>query len=127
MFKKVLFPIDLHTEIWDTLAKALELAQSHQSRLIILSIIQSDRVKIKDSHDYSSLLERVCDEISHAGIQYDLVEQIGKPVFVICDVADEMNADLIIMGTRGVNLEGDSQSTASRVIQLAPCPVLVVP
>ncbi|MFL0736470.1 MAG: universal stress protein, partial [Prochlorococcus sp.] len=25
------------------------------------------------------------------------------------------------------NLEGDSESTAARVIQLAPCPVLVVP
>ncbi|MEC9028471.1 MAG: universal stress protein, partial [Cyanobacteriota bacterium] len=25
------------------------------------------------------------------------------------------------------NLDGDSESTAARVIQLAPCPVLVVP
>ena len=46
---------------------------------------------------------------------------------MICDVADELNIDLIVMGTRGVNLEEDSQSTAVRVIQLAPCPVLVVP
>ena len=31
------------------------------------------------------------------------------------------------MGTRGINLEQASSSTAARVIQLAPCPVLVVP
>jgi nucleotide-binding universal stress UspA family protein len=34
---------------------------------------------------------------------------------------------VIVMGTRGITLEADQQSTAARVIQLAPCPVLVVP
>jgi nucleotide-binding universal stress UspA family protein len=56
-----------------------------------------------------------------------VVERQGKPAFVICDVADEMNVDVIVMGTRGVNLSSDGESTAARVIQLAPCPVLVVP
>ena len=46
---------------------------------------------------------------------------------MIGDVADEIEADLIVMGTRGINLEQASNSTAARVIQLAPCPVLVVP
>ena len=51
-----------------------------------------------------------------------------SPAFVICDVADEINADVIVMGTRGLTLEADeAPSTASRVIQLAPCPVMVVP
>ncbi len=56
-----------------------------------------------------------------------MIEREGKPAFVICDVADEINADVIVMGTRGLTLEATSPSTASRVIQLAPCPVLVVP
>jgi nucleotide-binding universal stress UspA family protein len=51
----------------------------------------------------------------------------GKAAFVIGDVADEIEADLIVMGTRGISLENDQQSTAARVIQLAPCAVLVVP
>ena len=38
----------------------------------------------------------------------------------------ELNVDLIVMGTRGLNLEEEHESTAARVIQLAPCPVLVV-
>jgi nucleotide-binding universal stress UspA family protein len=54
-------------------------------------------------------------------------ERSGKPAFVIGDVADEVNADVIVMGTRGISLEDDQHSTAARVIQLAPCPVLVVP
>ena len=55
------------------------------------------------------------------------VLQLVQPAFVIGDVADEIEADLIVMGTRGINLEQAGTSTAARVIQLAPCPVLVVP
>ncbi|MEB3171497.1 MAG: universal stress protein, partial [Synechococcaceae cyanobacterium] len=61
------------------------------------------------------------------GIACDVFEREGKPAFVIGDVADEVNADVIVMGTRGISLEDDQHSTAARVIQLAPCPVLVVP
>jgi nucleotide-binding universal stress UspA family protein len=56
-----------------------------------------------------------------------VIERQGKPAFVIGDVADEIEADLIVMGTRGLTLESDETSTAARVIQLAPCPVMVVP
>jgi nucleotide-binding universal stress UspA family protein len=56
-----------------------------------------------------------------------VIEREGNPAFVIGDVADEIEADLIVMGTRGISLDTDQQSTAARVIQLAPCAVLVVP
>ncbi|HJN37112.1 MAG TPA: universal stress protein, partial [Prochlorococcaceae cyanobacterium Fu_MAG_50] len=71
--------------------------------------------------------DRARHQVEEAGVACEVVERQGNPAFVICDVADEMNVDVIVMGTRGVNLEADSESTASRVIQLAPCPVLVVP
>jgi len=32
-----------------------------------------------------------------------------------------------VMGTRGISIDTEQQSTAARVIQLAPCAVLVVP
>jgi uridylate kinase len=56
----------------------------------------------------------------------------GNPFFTTDSAASlraiEINADVIVMGTRGLSLEADeAPSTASRVIQLAPCPVLVVP
>ncbi len=48
---------------------------------------------------------------------------------MICDVADELDADLIVMGCRGVGLieEEASDSVSNRVINLSPCPVLVIP
>ena len=73
------------------------------------------------------LLEQARSSFEQAGIACDVFEREGKPAFVIGDVADEVNADVIVMGTRGISLEGEEHSTAARVIQLAPCPVLVVP
>ncbi|MFL0755937.1 MAG: universal stress protein, partial [Prochlorococcus sp.] len=80
-----------------------------------------------DPEAVAVLLNRAREQVEQAGLPCEVLERQGKPAFVICDVADELNVDLIVMGTRGVNLEGDSESTAARVIQLAPCPVLVVP
>ena len=45
------------------------------------------------------------DTFAEAGIECELIEREGKPAFVIGDVADEIEADLIVMGTRGINLE----------------------
>ena len=127
MFETVLFPIDQSRETMETASKALELARSHSSRLIILSVVQAERPEMHDPEAVSVLLKRAREQVEQAGIACEVLEREGKPAFVICDVADELNVDVIVMGTRGVNLDGDSESTAARVIQLAPCPVLVVP
>jgi len=127
MFETVLFPIDQSREAAETAAKALELARSHNSRLVVLSVVQPERPEMHDHQAVATLLAEARTRFEQAGVACDVVEREGKPAFVICDVADELNVDVIVMGTRGVNLQAESGSTASRVIQLAPCPVLVVP
>jgi len=127
MFETVLFPIDQSREALETAAKALELARSHGSRLVLLSVVQPERPEMHDHEAVAGLLDQARDRFEKAGVTCEQIEREGRPAFVICDVADELNVDVIVMGTRGVNLETDSGSTAARVIQLAPCPVLVVP
>ena len=127
MFETVLFPIDQSREAAETAAKALELARSHNSRLVVLSVVQPERPEMHDHQAVATLLAEARTRFEQAGVACDVVEREGKPAFVICDVADELNVDVIVVGTRGVNLQAESGSTASRVIQLAPCPVLVVP
>jgi len=127
MFETVLFPIDQSRESMVTASKALEIAHNHKSRLIVLSVVQAEHPKSEETQAVSSLLEGAREKIEQEGVSCDVVERKGNPAFVICDVADEMNADLIVMGTRGLDLGADKESTASRVIELAPCPVLVVP
>ena len=127
MFETVLFPIDQSRQAMETAAKALELARSHNSKLVLLSVVQPDRPEMQDPEAVAQLLERTRQQVVQAGVPCEVVERHGQPAFVIGDVADELNVDVIVMGTRGVNLDSDHESTAARVIQLAPCPVLVVP
>ncbi len=124
MFDTVLFPIDRSRQAAETAATALKLAQRHQSRLVLLSVVEPEQ---DDPAAVAALLEDARKRFLAEGMECQVIEREGKPAFVICDVADEINADVIVMGTRGLSLEPDEASTASRVIQLAPCPVLVVP
>jgi nucleotide-binding universal stress UspA family protein len=106
---------------------ALKLAQQHGSRLVVLSVVEPEEGVMHDAAAVARLLEQARGHFEQAGVACEVLEREGRPAFVIGDVADEINADLIVMGTRGLSLDADQPSTASRVIQLAPCPVLVVP
>ncbi len=127
MFKTILFSINHSREAIDALNKAIDLAKNQTSSIVLLSVLQNDHSLSNDSQIINELLDQTKRQIDQAGIPCKIITREGKPAFVICDVADEFNVDLIIMGTRGINLAEDKESTASRVIQLSPCPVLVVP
>ncbi|MEY2644032.1 MAG: hypothetical protein RLZZ611_681 [Cyanobacteriota bacterium] len=125
MFEIVLFPIDRSRQAAETAATALQLVRQHGSRLVLLSVVEPGQ---DDPAAVAELLAQARGRFQEQGVSCEVIEREGKPAFVICDVADEFNADVIVMGTRGLSLESDdSPSTAARVIQLAPCPVLVVP
>ena len=127
MFGIVLFPLDSSRQALETATKAIELARSHNGRMVLLSVVEPNRPGMEDPAVVAQLLERTRLQVEQAGVACEVVERQGQPAFVIGDVADELNVDVIVMGSRGVNLKTESESTAAKVIQLAPCPVLVVP
>ena len=127
MFETVLLPIDPSREALEPEVKALEFARRDGSRLVLLSVLQPVSEVKHDHEALAGVLSQTRKRCELAGVICQEVERSGKPASVICDVADELNVDVIVMGTRGVNLESDSGSTAAQVLQLAPCPVLVVP
>jgi nucleotide-binding universal stress UspA family protein len=126
MFETVLLAIDHSPETTETVAVGLQLAQQHGSRVVLLSVVEEEGT-MHDPVAVTQLLEQARSRVEQAGLPCDVFERQGKPAFVIGDVADEINADVIVIGTHGITLEEDQHSTAARVIQLAPCPVLVVP
>jgi len=73
-------------------------------------------------------LEETAQRVREAGLEVELEVPIGVPSQVICRVAEEAGAGLVVIGTRG--LTGITHmllgSTAERVVQHAPCPVLTV-
>ena len=56
MFETVLFPIDQSREALETASKALELARSHSSRLVLLSVVQPERPEMHDHVAVAALL-----------------------------------------------------------------------
>ncbi|MGF1570227.1 MAG: universal stress protein [Nodosilinea sp.] len=133
MFKTVLFPIDMSSEAQQAAPKVAELVKLHQSRLILLSVVEAaaDALQTGQSSPdaVAQLLGQAKQVFATQSIDTEVIEREGQPAFVICDVADELNADLIVMGCRGVGLIEDAQneSVTIRVINLSPCPVLIVP
>ena len=127
MFRTILFPLDHSRTSLETAATVLKMVQQHNSRLVLLSVVDSNNTTMANPDGVAQLLQQAHDTFERAGISCEVLEREGKAAFVIGDVADEIEADLIVMGTRGISLENDQQSTAARVIQLAPCAVLVVP
>ncbi|MFM7580313.1 MAG: universal stress protein [Microcystaceae cyanobacterium] len=136
MFKTILFPIDQSREAREAAQMVADLVKSHQSRLFILSVVETpEDVEPHQSpvmaspEEVARLLEAAKTLFRNQGITAEVLEREGKPSFTICDVADEINADLIVMGCRGLGLtqEGVAESVTTRVINLSPCPVLIVP
>ena len=127
MFKTVLLPIDSGRQGVELGARAVQLVSEVGSRLVLLSVATSNDLEQQGLDSTLQLLHQTCAPLKHLGVPWDLIEREGTPARVICDVANELNVDVILIGTNGVNLERDSDSTAAQVIQFAPCPVLVVP
>jgi nucleotide-binding universal stress UspA family protein len=132
MFQTVLFPVDHSRETREASTTVLNIVKTYHSRLVILSVVEIDKEAgdaMASPEEVAKLLQGVQTIFAQEGIEAQIVEREGMPSFTICDVADEVDADLIIMGCRGLGLtnEGAAESVTARVINLSPCPVLVVP
>ncbi len=72
-------------------------------------------------------LRKLADNFDREKTEFRAVVIGGKPYRKIAKVARETKPDYIMMGTHGSSgLQVLAGSNASRVIQLAPCPVIVV-
>lgn len=137
MFKTVLFPVDQSREAREAAEVVANIVQKYGSRLVLLSVLEESNEEegasiaetMTSPEVISELLKNAQALFAEQGIDSDTMSRTGMPAFTICDVADEIGADLIIMGCRGLGLtdEGAAESVTNRVINLSPCPVLIVP
>jgi nucleotide-binding universal stress UspA family protein len=131
MFKTVLFPVDQSRDAREAAETVAALVKLCDSKLMILSVEESEDTDpphlTTDAID--QLLESARSMFEEWGIAAQTMHRTGKVAFCICDVADEIGADIIVMGCRGIGLtdEGAQDSVSNRVINLSPCPVLIVP
>jgi nucleotide-binding universal stress UspA family protein len=135
MFKTILFPLDSSRESHQTAELVAELVNFYSSRLVLLSVVEAPEAAeadggMTDAAAIAELLENAKAVFAQQGIQAEAIEREGKPAFMICEVAEEVGANLIVMGYRGgfdLTEEEAANSVTKRVLDLSLCPVLVVP
>jgi nucleotide-binding universal stress UspA family protein len=133
MFKTVLFPVDQSRDSREAAETVAGLVKLCGAQLIILSVEDDSEEESANPRLSTEVIDQLLESAKSTFVEWGITAQTlhrsGKIAFTICDVADEMNVDIIIMGCRGIGLteEGANESVSNRVINLSPCPVLIVP
>ena len=134
---KILVPIGFSEQSMIALGQAFNLAKIKNSDVILLSVIEgqsmieslflddkSDELKAK----VKSKLEDIASVYSSKyGVDVDTMVAKGRVYEEVNKVADMISADLIVMGTNGVNSKSKFiGSNAEKVVRLSKCPVITI-
>ena len=146
MFKNILCPFDMHPRSKMALRKAINIAHQFNSKIVLLSIHEeflSKKQMIMSRVSVSSLgdefkkiateakndMKNLVKELEADDIKCKYILRDGVPADIIVKLSNEMNIDLIVMGTNGRDSLSDYivGSTTQKVVEKSKCPVLVMP
>jgi len=142
-FRRILVPIDFSAESTRALKAAAKLASENGRNLLLVHVVGP----IYDLRDYGygpvqrrlpneGMMRHARQRLQRLGRRYAgekgewrCVVLSGTAPRQILKAADDFNAQLIVMPTRGLSHAPPTEvgSTAKRVVRHAPCPVLVLP
>ena len=83
---------------------------------------------VNPREDVNSTLEDAAEELKETGVEVEVHAREGDPADAILDVAEELKADLIVVGNKGMTgakrfLLG---SVPNKVSHHAPCAVMII-
>jgi nucleotide-binding universal stress UspA family protein len=83
---------------------------------------------VNQREDVDATLREAAETIKQAGVEVEIYARQGDPADAILDVAEEKNADLIVVGNKGMSgakrfLLG---SVPNKVSHHAPCSVMII-
>jgi nucleotide-binding universal stress UspA family protein len=137
-FEHILVAVDGSEASNRAFATSLELAGLMQARLTALAVEgplpayaatigEVDEVKREKDAFFSALLARVRGQAEAAGLEVEIELRAGHAAELIVRLADEIGADLVVLGHKGHFLRDHLLgSTADRVSEHARCPVMIV-
>ena len=140
-FETVLVPVDFSDHSREALDTAIQIAHLFGSTVHLLHCYHVQTAGIspygivlpsgyyEDIRDAAAKrLSDWSELLSKEGIETESILSADSPSTAINLAATEIQADLIVMGTRGLSGLKHAMlgSVAERVVRLAPCPVLTV-
>lgn len=153
MYSKILVAVDGSENSLRAVDAGVKLAQGNQdARLVLLTVIPpvdpffgygplitvqqvqeavqgaAEAVLEKAKEVIDQAVDRAAEITAETGVGVESVVQIGDPAQTIIEYAAREGFEVIVMGRRGVGVlkELFLGSVSSKVLQLAPCPVLLV-
>ncbi len=138
VFGTILHANDGSEHAFRALSLALAIAQDNKAELHMVSVEEVDYMPefIQDlreetttaSRRFHKVLQRAREMAEARGMTLHTHVLAGHPVRDIVELAREIKADLLVIGGTGHSAlyERMIGSRADRIVQLAPCPVLVV-
>ncbi len=87
----------------------------------------AEKLREEEQAKSMALLEEYKKLLEPCGLDVELIERSGRPDYVILNVQDELDCDLIVIGSRGLSVLENMimGSVVTRVLEGATCPVLV--
>jgi nucleotide-binding universal stress UspA family protein len=137
MFKTILLATDGSDSAGKAESQAIEIAKQAGAKLVLVHV--HERILGKgggnlqaDAPEVEQRVKDRAEEISKDGVETTVEFRdvmLGGPAHPIAQLADEAQADLIVIGSRGLSSVSGVLlgSVAQRLLHLAKCPVLVVP
>lgn len=140
--ERVVVPFDFTSLAETALQRAMGIAHQFGSEILLVSVVEPivqpvefaivpselQDINIRQMTARKERLTMVKDRVSKEGLQCSMDVKLGRSWHVIVDSAKRWKADLIVIPTHG--RKGPKHfllgSTAERVVQHAPCSVLVV-
>jgi nucleotide-binding universal stress UspA family protein len=138
MFNKILHANDGSDPAFHALALALDISKQSSTALHMVCVeeipylpeyIEEVREEARlGARQFHSVLQKARGMAEQHGVRLQTHVLAGHPVRTIVDLANELGADLLVIGATGHSqlYERMIGSRADRLVQLAPCPVLVV-
>ena len=138
---KILVPVGFSEQSMVALVQAFNLAKIKNSEIVLLSVIEEyhSMFDIFNTNDIKyekikggvlSKLKEIASEYSEQyGVEVDSMVAKGFVYEKVCEVADMISSDLIVMGTNG-SPKGITKrfigSNAEKVVRSAKCPVITI-
>lgn len=137
MVKNILIPVDGSDCSDKAVAQAVEIAKIYEAKLNFLYVANINQLAIN-----AALSQAILEAVKNAGktiltraenmipseIEHKIFLETGSPAAVILEFEEKLNADLIVMGTRGLGIvKGVLLGSVSQYItERAKSPVLLV-
>ena len=137
--RRILCPIDFSDASHNAVRYAHEFAKGMGAHLVLLNVVEPRPMAVDMSLSYVPLeedlekaaredLEEIIRSEREKGVEVQAEVQIGTPSEIILDRAEELDVNLVILGSHGKT--GLSRllmgSVAESVVRKAKCPVLIV-